>query len=89
MNSLSVMSLLRDGVDIYVNFRGGLLAGGGSQPIQGAQVALGKLMEASKTELRAGEEEPYGVWWKGVEEDRTNRARSGRTAEREKRSGTP
>ena len=44
-------------------------------------------MEASKPELRASEEEPYGVWWKGVEEDRTNRARSGRTAEREKRSG--
>ena len=89
MNSLRVMSLLRDGVDIYANFRAGLLARGGSQLTQGAQVALGKLREASKPELRAGEEEPYGVWWKGVVEDRTNRARSGRTAEREKRRGTP
>ena len=87
MSSLSVMSLLRDGIDIYINFRVGLLAGEGSQPIQRPQVALGKLVEASKPELRASEEEPYGGWWKGVEEDRTNRARSGRTAEREKRSG--
>ena len=89
MNSPSVMSLLLDGIDAYVNFRAGLLAGAGSQLIQRAQVALGKLVEASKPERRAGEEEPYGVWWKGVEEDRTNRVRSGRAAEREKRRGTP
>ena len=65
------------------------LAGAGSQLIQRAQVTLGKLVEASKPELRASEEEPYGVWWKGVEEERTNRVRSGRAAEREKRSGMP
>ena len=33
VSSLSVMSLLRDGIDIYINFRVGLLAGEGSQPI--------------------------------------------------------
>ena len=58
MNSPSVMSLLLDGIDAYINFRAGLLAGAGSQLIQRAQVALGKLVEASKPELRAGEEEP-------------------------------
>ena len=64
MSSLSVVSLLRDGIDIYINFRAGLRAGGASQLIQRAQVALGKLVEASKPELRASKEEPYGVWWK-------------------------